>query len=348
MVLSRSICEYLTQVVVLREISFGMDDMTTTPLVSFIVPVYNVAEYLPPCLDSLLAVSVPNEIILVNDGSTDRSLEICRAYQSRYAHIQVIDQSNQGLPGARNSGFRMANGEYIAYVDSDDWLDAKAFVQLLEQFSSSLDIIVGNGIRHQRGQRKSLRRYAHKQTACLSGKDFLITMLTNKNHLPVVWLNIYRREFLLRNDLWFDASLQVSEDGDYTFRTLLSAHNVQYFDIPFYHYRIRENSNSQSKADVRVLCGLKTMRKCFQLLREKQLDKIKCLANEVVNAYFQVAKCTAKLDNTHPLYKSFIEAIYDKQTLQLVENNLYSLKKKMYFGLIKYNFDYFKFIRKVF
>ncbi|MGL5549114.1 MAG: glycosyltransferase family 2 protein [Culicoidibacterales bacterium] len=93
------------------------------PLVSVVVPVYNVAQYLPKCLDSIVNQTYKNlEIILVNDGSTDNSLEIIHEYAKKDSRIMVIDQENGGLSDARNTGVKQINGEYIVFVDSDDWL----------------------------------------------------------------------------------------------------------------------------------------------------------------------------------------------------------------------------------
>ncbi len=101
---------------------------------SFIVPVYNAERYLPECLDSLLNQGIPHseyEIICVNDGSKDGSLEVLRSYQSRYPNITVIDKENGGVAAARNDGLAAARGEYIWFVDSDDFLKEHVLARLL-------------------------------------------------------------------------------------------------------------------------------------------------------------------------------------------------------------------------
>ena len=93
-------------------------------LISIIVPVYNVSEYLPRCLDSLINQTYKNiEIILVNDGSTDNSLEICKKYAEKDLRIKVIDKENGGISSARNTGIAEASGEWIGFVDSDDYIE---------------------------------------------------------------------------------------------------------------------------------------------------------------------------------------------------------------------------------
>ncbi len=112
---------------------------------SIIVPVYNVADYLPKCLDSLLAQDLLQndyEIIVVNDGSTDNSGDIAQQYADKYANITLINQSNQGLSGARNTGIKHANGEYIQFVDSDDYLEENVLGGLMKQVvKDNLDVL---------------------------------------------------------------------------------------------------------------------------------------------------------------------------------------------------------------
>lgn len=112
---------------------------------SIIVPVYNVADYIAKCLDSLLAQDLPQneyEIIVVNDGSTDNSGDILQQYAEKYANITLINQSNQGLSGARNTGIKHANGEYIQFVDSDDYIEKNVLGGLMKQVEKDdLDVL---------------------------------------------------------------------------------------------------------------------------------------------------------------------------------------------------------------
>ena len=93
------------------------------PAVSIVVPVYNVEAYLEKCLDSLVNQNFDNyEVIIVNDGSTDKSKEIAQRYENKYSNVVLIDQKNKGLGGARNTGIEAVKGEYILFVDSDDYI----------------------------------------------------------------------------------------------------------------------------------------------------------------------------------------------------------------------------------
>lgn len=121
------------------------------PKVSIIVPVYNVEKYLSHCLDSLINQTLKDiEIIVVNDGATDNSPKIIEKYAQKDSRIRVVNQKNQGLSGARNSGVKIANGDYISFVDSDDWLDVNFIEKLYSSaIKNNADIAVG-GMKRQR------------------------------------------------------------------------------------------------------------------------------------------------------------------------------------------------------
>ena len=112
--------------------------MSASSLISVIVPIYNVAACLPRCLDSILAQTYTNlEILLVDDGSSDNSLEICQTYAAKDPRIRVSHQANQGVSAARNAGLAQAQGEYISFVDPDDWLAPQALARLCEAIQAA-------------------------------------------------------------------------------------------------------------------------------------------------------------------------------------------------------------------
>jgi glycosyltransferase involved in cell wall biosynthesis len=117
--------------------------MSTSPLLSVIVPAYKVEEFLPRCLDSIIGQTYKNlDIILVDDGSPDQSGAICEAYAQKDVRIRVLHQRNQGLSDARNNGLALAKGDYIAFVDSDDWLDVTMYAKLMDLMQEyNLDIV---------------------------------------------------------------------------------------------------------------------------------------------------------------------------------------------------------------
>ena len=184
--------------------------------VSVIVPVYNVEKYLPDCLDSLCNQTLKDiEIICVNDGSTDGSLNILSEYSNLDSRIKVIDKVNEGAAAARNAGMETAAGEYIGFVDSDDWVDADFYEKLyLEASSKNADIA--------RAPYKYSYKNYEKEEENLSPilkKHFNNNEELNVNeHSVVIWNAIYRKEFLKNCNIMFFDELPCVNDVSFTAR----------------------------------------------------------------------------------------------------------------------------------
>lgn len=208
-------------------------------LFSIIVPVYNVKPYLDRCLTSIIRQTYPDiEIVLVDDGSTDGSSETCDNYAAQDSRIRVIHQKNGGLSDARNKGMDIATGEYILFVDSDDYIDLDTCQNLYNYAVYGYDILVADAI--VENGKKDLSHISKVGTVW-SGKEYLLLAHQEKKAPMAVWLNVYRRTFLLENNLFFKFGI-LHEDEEFTPRVFLKAHSVIYTNIEFYHYVIRENS----------------------------------------------------------------------------------------------------------
>ncbi len=216
-------------------------------LISVIVPIYKVEKELGRCVDSILAQTHSRlEIILVDDGSPDDCPRMCDAYALRDPRIQVLHKENGGLSDARNAGLRLASGEFVLYVDSDDYLEFDACEKLLTgMLEDSVSFVVG-AMRVAEGEKVS----CHRQTGlepgrAYSARDFLIRGIRRGEWTSVAILNLYRREFLLKNGLWFVPG-RFYEDMEFLPRLYLAADNVVYVDHPFYNYVIRPGSITTS------------------------------------------------------------------------------------------------------
>lgn len=226
-----------------------MDDIE----LSFIVPVYNVEDYLNECLDSIIVqIEGMNcvEIILVDDGSTDNSGTICDEYGKIYSYIQVIHQKNLGLSCARNAGLKVASGKYIAFVDSDDkitqgslqkiisWVEkTKAdiyFMQAKKFYSNGYKVDLGDGINHKNIYGRSKR-------------EVIKFIAKSKKYPGSACTKLYRRAFLIEAGLYFPNDRRYSEDLGFVRDCLLTANSFDCIDIPYYEYRQnREGSITNS------------------------------------------------------------------------------------------------------
>lgn len=209
---------------------------------SFIVPVYNAEAYLAECIESMLRQDMPTdkyEIILIDDGSTDRSREIADDYARQYPNILVHSQANAGVTAARNAGLERATGEYVWFTDNDDKTGTNVLQAMYEQTSSNnLDILVFNACRFNED---SQWRITHvKETPVETGIEFFLR--TPYNVEP--WNKIFRRQFLIDHRLQF--KLYLAEDAEWLPRCFYHAVRVKAIGQTCYHNRVCNSSISRS------------------------------------------------------------------------------------------------------
>jgi len=210
------------------------------PLLSLVVPVYNVAPYLPRCLESLAGLAPPaDEIIVVDDGSTDDCPRILAGFAPRLPKMRVIHQENGGLSAARNTGLDAAHGKYLAFVDSDDFVEPDAYTEALRQAEDQqLDMALFNADYHFEGRQPDRPIYASAQaTGVIPGREWLRLRLSSGTLLHMVWMHLYRREFIEANRFRFIPRL-IHEDVIWTTRALLAAQRVRFDPHIAVHYRI--------------------------------------------------------------------------------------------------------------
>lgn len=213
---------------------------------SIIIPVYNVEQYLCDCLDSVVMQSYPDyEVICVNDGSTDGSLAILKEYEKNYLQITVITQQNRGLSGARNAGIQAAQGDYLFFLDSDDWIEPNT-LEVLAQKQSGEDLICFNGRRVFEDGRIEEPDAGISENQ-LSGWEYYnkYALVPRKFHFVCTVLRLYRREYLLKNNLFFEEGIY-HEDNLFTPLACYYAQAVKVIPDCLYIYRIREGSIMQT------------------------------------------------------------------------------------------------------
>ena len=220
-----------------------------SPLVSVIVPAYNVEKYLPRCLDSLAAQTFAFvEIIVVDDGSTDSTLEIAKSYAEGNARFKVVHRDNGGLSAARNSGLAVATGKYVGFVDGDDYVDRAMFEtmsNLLEKDTAAEIAVCGAKVEFSYPVDAKTEAYAQKyfELPREGGADLdakLVHDITSS-----VCTKLYRRSFLRDNGIRFPEGME-NEDEVFFFFTMGKAHRVEMVKRPFYHY-IRNESGIMAR-----------------------------------------------------------------------------------------------------
>lgn len=217
--------------------------------ISVIIPVYNVKQYLPQCIEFVTKESKYNiEILLVDDGSTDGSGDMCDKYAALYKNIKVIHKANGGLGSARNAGMSAAEGEYILYLDSDDYIYVESIEDLYEKASENhLDMVLFGAASFYEDEMsaKKMPKSNYSRKCCIgeicSGLELITAEQKCKAYITSVCLRLYRREYLLKGGYRFNETV-IHEDVDYSFFTLLNAEKVMACDKNYYYRRYRQGS----------------------------------------------------------------------------------------------------------
>lgn len=219
-------------------------------LVSIIVPIYNVEEYLHECVDSVLNQSYKEiEVILVDDGSPDGCGKICDEYEKKDARVKVIHKKNGGLSDARNAGLEAASGKYIYFLDSDDYLVNNA-IEILVEFIRSADADMVNFEAESfcddqpellTDEKKNYYRKKNCYTEVLSGTELLIRLINNNDYRTPVQYYLFKADFIKRNGLRFHKGI-IHEDHEFTFFAFLAAKKVMCIPMMLYYHRLRSDS----------------------------------------------------------------------------------------------------------
>ena len=229
--------------------------------VSVIIPVYNVEKYLPKCLDSIVNQTYADlEIICVNDGSPDNSYAILEEYAKKDSRIKIITQKNTGLSGARNAGIKASTGDYIVFLDSDDWMDTEAIetVVTVAQNSSS-DTVLWGYVREfaEKSVEKKIfdgdrtfdqaeTRDLHRRLAGLTGEE--LRNPENTDALVTAWGKLYTASFIKENNLQFvDTKIIGTEDLLFNMYYFGFAKKCSFIDKPYNHYR-KDNETSLTRS----------------------------------------------------------------------------------------------------
>lgn len=236
-----------------------------SPLVSVIVPVYNVEKYLPECLDSILSQTYKNlEVLCVNDGSTDNSEDILKKYQQKDSRIKIITQPNQGLSGARNTAMKFVTGELVTFVDSDDWIDSDTIEKSYKFFKDSdIDFLCFGSARYFEKNGTSRNYYKYNKNEIRNVGSWVTSLCVT------TWGKIYRTKFLFENNLNFPIGL-FYEDNFFFWGCVSFAKKIGVLENVFYHYRIHDDSimgRSKSKSKgmaIHVIYGLEKIHNLWE------------------------------------------------------------------------------------
>lgn len=300
------------------------------PLCSIIVPIYNVEALLPRCIDSLIGQQYQNiEIILVNDGSTDSSEAVCREYLNRDSRLKLINKENGGLSSARNAGLKLSKGEYIFFVDSDDYVTSDFCSVGVDGFlNHNADVVIFGFNNIFVDTNKIIKKHCRKSRV-ISKEEALKGTLIDGYINSLAWNKAYKRE--LFDDIRYPEGM-VFEDVGTTYKIFDKANTIYISSNITYNYELRNGSISN-----KWWCNDKKINDFFTL-RSEQLQFIN-------NNYPSLIKLSYATTG----FVAIMSQIYLKENNELIDNWLDSEKKMLIHSAFPYSilFRFFYFAPKL-
>ncbi|UZQ85837.1 glycosyltransferase [Thermoclostridium stercorarium] len=238
------------------------------PLVSIIVPVYNAEKTLVRCVNSILKQQYQNtEIILVNDGSTDNSLSICREYEKMDSRIKVIDKPNTGVSDTRNIGMAHASGEYFQFVDSDDWISENATKVLVDRIlETNCDMVISGFYRVINGKKSEKGHIPDNKV--MDKKEFISHMMKAPANFyyGVMWNKLYRADIIKAHRITCCTDLNWCEDFLFNLDYIRYSESFASLNIPIYYYVKTKNSLVEKQCTLKNIISMKI--KLFESYKE--------------------------------------------------------------------------------
>lgn len=212
-------------------------------MISVIIPIYNTGDYLKRCIDSILMQTYKElQIILVNDGSVDHSLSVMKEYEKKDSRILIIDRIHEGVSAARNAGLEMAAGEYVSFIDSDDWIEPDMYQIIYDiLIEHNADRISCEWIEEYSDGTSTTKKHKGEKKVVVKGDEVIKKYL--KNDINMHKCGLVKKSLL--KDFFFEVGRERGEDMLFNFQTMVIATCIVYVDIPLYHryHRVGSLSN---------------------------------------------------------------------------------------------------------
>lgn len=312
--------------------------------ISIILPVYNVITYLDECVNSILKQSISNfELIIVDDGSTDGSQDLCDKYSEVDERIHVIHQKNAGLSAARNVGLKHANGKYITFIDSDDFV-GREYVEILYRAITECgtDISVCDYMEVRTDTQISSSILQDKKSAKkihYNGKEAIEEVYNNSFHGMefVSWAKMYKLELFKSNNILFPEG-RLHEDAFTTYKLFYMSKTITYVSVPLYFYRIRSGSIMTSEFSPKRLDMIDATREEYLFFKNKGDFDLMYLA--FVDYLHKVKFVVKMIFSSHGDNKASLKKVCDELNRDIEECmeyiNIPMIKYVYYKGLAKY------------
>lgn len=309
--------------------------MDNRDLISIIIPIYNVEKYLEKCLDSVIKQTYDNiEIILIDDGSEDKSKQICDDYAKIDNRIKVIHKKNEGVSKARNIGIDTSKGEFITFIDSDDYIDKNYIEELYKLCIKNNSDIAICGVKDE-DYDGNIVHVSNKIIKKLNKREILIELLNEKYFFSVCWAKLYKKSKI--GNIRFNEMMKIAEDFDFLYK-LLDNINVVYVDTTkiLYHFLLREGSATRNGFNEN---WKKEIQLCEKIINDvsKKYEDIKDYA---VKRYFRVVMTCMLIElktTNNQETISYLKHKLVKFKIEIQNNFLISKKQKIFFHIVLIN-----------
>ncbi len=313
------------------------------PKYSFIVPVYNTEKYLNQCLKSLVGQTYKDfEIVIINDGSEDQAEKIINKYVEKYNFIKYIKQNNGGLSVARNNGLKKACGQYVLFIDSDDYIEKNTLEKIDMMLSDDTDLLRFQLITEdEKGNCKM--KYHEREFVGLDGRE-AFSILSSYRFVELACVYVYRKKYLIEHNFYFKENM-LHEDFGLLPIVIFTAEKVTSIGNPLYHYVQRNTSIMHTNSYAKVLQKAEDFFKQYESLKKivcsdayKEYDKTVYLSF-ISNCAIQKLRGLRKRDFSK-YYKKIkqlgcIEDIRSDSFLRKVKKILLKINVRIYLKVIK-------------
>lgn len=310
-------------------------------LLSIIIPVYNAEKVIGRCIDSIINdIKENTEIIIVDDGSTDNSYEVCKGYESQYDFIRIIHKENEGVSVARNIGIENASGKYIFFLDADDWLE-KGWSNAVSKYLNEDWDMVAFAYRIVYPDPNKNRRVSPYETGGLSVQDVYST-LASTTYMNFCWGKLLSNQFIKNNNIRFPIGKKIGEDVDFQIDILESNGKMYYEDFPIVNYYQQPNSVmhrfSKSKfgdLEQDYLLRKRLLKKCEQYEIKQAENKMFMTLGGVLISYVRQACKQFPKEEAIGLFSAESNKEYFKEIVRKTRFSGKLKKKTVFIMLIK-------------
>lgn len=316
-----------------------------SPLISVVVPVYKVEEYLNRCVDSIIVQTYKNlEIILVDDGSPDNCGQICDDYAKKDRRIKVIHKENGGLSDARNNGIELSKGKYITFIDSDDYIENNYISVLYKSISSnntdiaisSHKVVYDNGV---------VINKATEEESVLKPKEVLKRILYDDGIDLSAWSKLYKKE--LFDDIKYPKG-RLFEDAATTYKLIDKSNKISICSFPTYNYIIRNNSITNVRFTTKKMDLITSTEEMTDYVKIKYPDLKQAADRRLMYAYLSTLSQLAMSDKTFPEEEEkIIRYIKKNGNKQLMDKNV-PLRDKIGILCARVGFDFYKIVWSIY